>query len=378
MKPLRVLISGLTARNYGGDSYFRSILPVLSRMGDRLECLLVHSDDSYDALCPRDGAVRVLHTDIPLPFRGTARVAWEQLLLPRLARRHGASVIYTACNSGLVTRDLPCVVAIRNMWSLTPVAPGTAASARVRHALQAGFTRLSVRSAARVIAVSGVARDAVLAMGFPEKRIDVIYHGVDDLRRPDLTERPRGGFMAAAAKFIRYANLETMVRAFARLRKLGYPGELRFAGGPHDPVYEGEIRSLVARLGLQDVVRFLGYRPRPEVLSLMRDCDLFLFPSTLEACPFTLLEAMSQGAAIIATTCPPMPEFAADGAALVAPDDDEAFADAAWRLISDEGLRSAQRQRAWERSGTFTWGETAERLLRCWSQASEGHGQAGS
>ncbi|MDD5304432.1 MAG: glycosyltransferase, partial [Elusimicrobia bacterium] len=252
-----------------------------------------------------------------------------------------------------------------NMEPLVPPSPGSPLGHLARHAILSRFTRASARAATRVVAASEFVREAVRALGVPDERIDTVYHGVDDLPRPDLGAPRRGGFMAAAAKFVRYANLETMIRAFARLRAKGYAGELRLAGGPHDAGYEREIRALAESLGLKGSVRFLGYRPREEVQALMREADAFLFPSLLEACPFTLLEAMSQGAAIVATMAPPMPEFAADGALLVAPKDDAAFAAAAERAAADPGLRARARARA----DAFTWDAAVDRLAACWRAA---------
>ena len=364
MSRLRVLIPALSAKSYGGDTYFRSILPTLARRSD-IECIVIAPDERFTPYCPPGGAVRLVRVPVPSIFRGPARTIWEQAALPQLAREYGAQVIFTANNSGLLMGGVPCVVAVRNMEPLVPPWPGTPIRIRLRLALLSRFTRASAQAASRVVAVSNFVRDAVRSMGVPEAKIDVIYHGVDELPRPDLSAPRTGGFMAAAAKFVRYANLETMIRGFARLLKDGYRGELRMAGGAHDRGYEREIRSLVRELGLERSVRFLGYRPREEVRSLMRASDVFLFPSMLEACPFTLLEAMSQGAAIVATTAPPMPEFAADGALLVEPRDDAAFADAARRAMTTSALRARARARA----DLFRWDDAVERLIRCWSKA---------
>lgn len=359
---MRVLIPALSAKSYGGDSYFRSILPVLSRQRD-IEAVIVAPDERYAALC--SGNVRLEVVRVPGMFRGPGRIVWEQSALPRLAREHGADLVFTANNSGLLGSSVPCVIAVRNMEPLVPPSPGSPLSHRARHAILSRFTRASARSAARVVAASEFVREAVRALGVPDERIDTIYHGVDDLPRPDLSATRRGGFMAAAAKFVRYANLETMIRAFGRLRANGYAGELRVAGGAHDARYEREIHALTDSLGLRDAVRFLGYRPREEVQSLMREADAFLFPSMLESCPFTLLEAMSQGAAIVATTAPPMPEFAKDGAVLAAPKDDAAFAIAAESAMADSGLRA----RALARASVFTWSAAVDRLVACWRSA---------
>lgn len=328
-----------------------------------METIIVAPDDRYATLCTGGSRLEVVR--VPAAFRGPGRIVWEQAALPRLARAHDAGVVFTANNSGLLIGSVPCVIAVRNMEPLAPPSAGSPLAHLARHAILSRFTRASARAATRVVAASEFVREAVRALGVPDECIDTVYHGVDDLPRPDLDAPRRGGFMAAAAKFVRYANIETMIRAFARLRAQGYAGELRMAGGPHDAGYEREIRALTEWLGLRDTVRFLGYRPREEVRTMMRDADAFLFPSMLEACPFTLLEAMSQGAAIVATMAPPMPEFAADGTFLVAPEDDAAFAAAAERAAVDQGLRTRARARA----DAFTWDAAVDRLVACWRAA---------
>lgn len=361
---MRILIPVLSAKGYGGDSYFRSLLPVLSRRSD-VECVIIAPDDRYASIC--SGPVRLEVVPVPALFRGPGRVVWEQTALPRLARKHGAQVVFTANNSGLLASSVPCVIAVRNMEPLVPVLGGTPLRQRARHAVLSRFTRVSAHAATRVVAASEFVRGVLCEMGVPDEKIHTIYHGVDDLPRPDVSAARAGGYLAAAAKFVRYANLETMIRAFARLRAGGYKGELRFAGGSHDAGYEREIIELTRALGVENEVEFLGYRPREEVRAMMRESDAFLFPSTLEACPFTLLEAMSQGAAIVATTAAPMPEFAADGALLVPPQDDEAFAAAAQRAMANPALRVRARARA----DAFRWKDSVDRLVDVWRRARE-------
>jgi glycosyltransferase involved in cell wall biosynthesis len=59
------------------------------------------------------------------------------------------------------------------------------------------------------------------------------------------------------------------------------------------------LASLSARLGLDDRVSFLGWRPRSEVLQLMRDADLFLFPSLHDESPFAVADALACGLPIV-------------------------------------------------------------------------------
>jgi glycosyltransferase involved in cell wall biosynthesis len=69
---------------------------------------------------------------------------------------------------------------------------------------------------------------------------------------------------------------------------------------------DGELRSDLEsqskRLGVQDHVKFLG--KRRNVMSLLRQMDLFVLPSLWEGLPTVIIESMSQGVPVLATDIP--------------------------------------------------------------------------
>ncbi|MHB2025438.1 MAG: glycosyltransferase family 4 protein [Elusimicrobiota bacterium] len=371
-RKLRVAVSALSANSYGGDSYFRALLPALMRHAGEVECVLLTRDGRYDSFCNPEGAVKPVRCALPKFFNGPLRILWEQKMLPSLARELEADVIYTANSAGILYSSQPCVIAVRNMEPLLPALSATSAKFKVRHALLRWVTTASAMRAARVIAVSEYVRETMGALGIPDEKIDVIYHGIDDIPERKTPRAYQSGtvpYVAAAAKFIRYANLETLFKAFARMKALGYAGELRFAGGAYDAAYELEMRELVRSLGIESSVRFLGYVARADVHGLMSGCDVFLFSSTIEACPFTLLEALRCGAAIVSANSKPMPEFCADAAVYVNPKDGEAMGREAYGIAKNPQLSAFLRGRALERSRFFRWEESVKKLLACWEKA---------
>lgn len=372
-RPPRVAVLALASRFYGSDSYFRAFLPALARFGGDVEFVVLAYDDRYRALCPDDGPVRLHRCAAPAVPTGPFRLLWEQIMLPRVLSGLDVDVVYTATNVAVLRWSGPSVITIRNMEPLVPACPGTPGALRVRHRLLNRLTLASMRRARRIIAVSGFVRETLLALGAPADKIDVVYHGVDDLVPPaEGADTRKGGYVAFAGKFIRYANLETLFRAFARMSELGYKGELRFAGGPWDAGYERSMRALVGSLGIAERVHFLGYVARADVQAMMRDSDVFLFSSTLEACPFTLLEAMRQEVPIVATTAPPMREFCGDAALYVEPTDGDAFGEAAYRVATDPDLRERLRRAARARAGRFRWEDSVRRLVDSLVKASQG------
>lgn len=60
-----------------------------------------------------------------------------------------------------------------------------------------------------------------------------------------------------------------------------------------------ELNNLIQQLGMQKKIKLLGYRT--DVKSLMKACDVYLFPSYQEGLPVALMEAMACGLPCIAS-----------------------------------------------------------------------------
>jgi glycosyltransferase involved in cell wall biosynthesis len=184
---------------------------------------------------------------------------------------------------------------------------------------------------------------------------------VDRRFRPRLRWRPRAapwivvpGIFEAPVK-----GVETALRAVVRLRARGLPCRvLRLSG---------LSLSNAERAILPPDRYFCGVSPG-EVAAAVRRADLLLFPSRPEeGFGLPLLEAMAAKVPAVASRIPST-EYIAGAARLVPVGDDEAFAAAAWELLTQAPLwRQARRagQRAAERflpaavlpilEQSFTW-----------------------
>jgi glycosyltransferase involved in cell wall biosynthesis len=365
----KVGILAVSATAYGGDTYFRSFLPWLDQLGGDAEYFVFTRDGRYASLPLPHRRVRLFGCDTMIRGLALRRLLWEQLLLPRLIRTLGIEVLYTASNLGVLAAGCPFVISIRNMEPLAADLRGVPVRLQARLVALRVLTGTSMRRAARIIAVSGHVRDHILGMGIPADKVRVVYHGVD-VPQPGAgvggaasNEGLGGGFIFSASKFVRYANMETLIRGYHAMRAAGVQQPLVIAGGSWDHKYEAEIRSLVRALGLDRSVRFLGYVGHSEVLALLRAATLFVFPSTLEACPFTLLEAMACGATILTTRAGPMPELCGDAAWYFDPFDSCALARHALMLLADPDTKNRLAATARSRAGQYGWQKSVPALL---------------
>lgn len=109
-------------------------------------------------------------------------------------------------------------------------------------------------------------------------------------------------------------------------------------------VGEGEERARLEQLA-GDRVRFVGARPRGEVLGLLAAADVAVLPSAWENFPHAAVEALAMGTPVVATRVGGVPEIVHDGenGLLVEPGDDAAFAAALERIVRDGDLRARLR-----------------------------------
>ena len=172
--------------------------------------------------------------------------------------------------------------------------------------------RLGTLAIDRVITVS---RDNVRYLtgihGVPGQKIRVVYNGIPDpgdVPAADIRAALKLGSDAFVALIVgSVEERKGHTTAFAAWSRLPANAHLVVVGsGPQ----EGEYRGLVRDLGLENRVHFLGCRD--DVASLLRAADLLVVPSTLEATPYVIMEAMAAGLPVVASDINGIPELVAD------------------------------------------------------------------
>ncbi len=124
----------------------------------------------------------------------------------------------------------------------------------------------------------------------------------------------------------------------------------------------GECRALDRALHLH---RWIPSLPHAEVLEEIRRHDVMVFPSLFEGFGLVLLEAMSQGVPVIATTHSAAPDFLRDGddGFLVPIRDAEAIGEKLELLLSDRSQLSAMSEAAIRKARLHSWQRYREGLI---------------
>lgn len=357
--PFRIAINASHAKTGGGVTYLRRMLPLLAAEPDVRLFLILHKSQ-ISLFDPLPDGVEVIACGYSPGFFPT--LIWEQFKLPGIARSLSADVLFSPANFGPVFARNH-VLLLRNATSVIRLARRL--KPLVYWFMLSGATLASLLTARRAIAVSNYAA-GILTFGLKGvlgKRVSVIYHGTAPVVAPRESNEVQGTNLLAVSDIYIQKNYHMLLHALAILRQSHTDLTLTIVGREVDGHYAKTLRDLVRDLGLEGTVTFAGHVETAELDALYRDCQLFVFPSTVETFGNPLLEAMAHGAPIATSNAAAMPEVIGDAGLMFNPDNAKEIAARIATLLVDPQLRVELGRKAAHRARSFTWEETARRTL---------------
>jgi glycosyltransferase involved in cell wall biosynthesis len=272
------------------------------------------------------------------PAGGTRpELLWEQGGLPRTLRRRRAALVHAPNCFLPLARPCPGVVTVHDL--AFEAFPGDFAP-RTRWKYQV-FTRLSVRSAERVIVPSEYTRADVIARYRPDPAQVRVIPEAPALPVGDAPA-PEGDYLLAVGDVRAKKNLGVLVEAGRRLGVrvvLAGVGDAGTLAAPH--------------------VQATGWVDDARLDALLRGAAVLVHPSLYEGFGLVLVEAMARGTPVACADATALTETAAGAAELFDPRDAASVAAAVERAMArrDE-LASLGRARvgelSWERTAALT------------------------
>lgn len=294
--------------------------------------------------------------DAPLPL-------WEQVLIPRLARRLAADAIHFPANTrALFTGGRPAIVTVHDLMFLDEIPPWR----RVKDAIHARYTRRIFRHTAAgsiVIAVSDTTRRALGMHGIEAR---TVYNTVDGFLAENAAVAPlqapqpyilhRGGYAV-------HRNTERVIEAF-RAARASLPGvDLKVLGAARG--------AALWRTEAERDIQFLPRVSDAELAALYRGSLCLVATSLEEGFGLPILEGFGFGTPVITATRDPMREVAADAALLVDPTDVNAIANAMRALATDANLRATLVARGTARARAFAATRVADETMAVYAEAAQ-------
>jgi len=279
-------------------------------------------------------------------------------------------------------------------------------------------TELAVRFATKIIAVSeSTKKDLVKRLGADEKKIEVVYEGVDhknfkyqisNFERKKVLEKYKleKPFVLFVGTIQPRKNVEGLIWAFAKVMAniikaspaglhstltssldsgctqvgsqrllpalcIAKPQKLDQIFNELSLVIVGnygwdyeKILSLPKKLGIENRVRFLGYVGEDETPILYNAASVFVLPSFFEGFGLPILEAMACGCPVITSNVSSMPEVAGDAAVLVDPKNDDEIARRILEVLENEKLQDELKKKGIARAKEFSWEKCAKETFK--------------
>ena len=327
--------------------------------------------DSFGTQAPFSSHERL--SELCLAERLPRLHTWEQLALPRQAKRDQLDLLHCPANYMPFFQGCPTVVTLHDLI-LTRMDDGETRDILFywRQIMPHCFRR-----AVRVITDSEASRrDIVQLLRVPEERVRVIHLGIDDFfhRLPEDSALEAAAKAGLPAEFIfmvgassPHKNVDRAVDAFIAFKRRS-PSAAKLLTNIKSKPHRARIEAKLARHRLQDQALLLDY-VTPELLRLLYNrATIFLFPSLMEGFGFPVVEAMACGAPVAVSNASCLPEIAGDAATLFDPLSEDDMARAMTRLLGDATLRGQMQARGYARARQFSWTATAEKTLAVYSE----------
>lgn len=229
----------------------------------------------------------------------------------------------------------------------------------------------SARQADKVLAISGVARDAAIKhWGLDPKKVEVVYYGApleefqpDDSPR-DTTAKPYFLFVGVTRVT---KNTRILMEGFVAFKKAHPEAPHRFVicGAPGDE--QAILEELLLKAGQTEAVTFAGNVEQSQVHPYYRKALAYVSASALEGFHLPLIEAMACGIPTVVARGGAQTEIVADaGLHVDATPEDLARGMAA--VAFDPELRSRMRAKGLERCKDFSWSVAARKTIAAYEE----------
>lgn len=220
--------------------------------------------------------------------------------------------------------------------------------------------------------------DTLRLLNIPEERLYVINAGIDPVHRKLLQTEQDGQVLRSRwginQRFVLYTgnddprkNLSGAIKAFAQVPEEIRNGVQLVLNQVGD---ESHLRLEASRAGLSenDLV-ITGKISDKDLAGLMRECEVFFFPSLYEGFGLPVLEAMAAGTAVISGNNSSLPEIVGRGDALFDASSCAESAHMLTRVLNDKDFRRSLENDANDRAAKFTWQRVSASAREAWDDA---------
>lgn len=216
-----------------------------------------------------------------------------------------------------------------------------------------------------IVAISNSTKAALVKLGIDDKKIHVIYNGIDHrlFYRREANPSPNTPYILFVGTELPRKNFPTVIECFRRLL-IKHPNlKLIKIGKPGSQSNRLKNINLIKQNNLNNHVVFLDYVDSDLLSEYYSHAELLIFPSLLEGFGFPIIEAMACGCPVVTSNLAPMNELTAYKDLLADPRNPDDIVKKCELILSKKLDPKALINSGLQKAKLFNWQNTAKSML---------------
>lgn len=247
------------------------------------------------------------------------RILWGQCILPFIAKIDNVDILFCPGNISPILKTTK----VKSQWIAT-IGPfckdmydGNGLIKRLNFFINKWLILLSAQTSNVVIHQAEYSKKLFeKKYNFLPSRQYLIACGKDDFYRPDLSNIQSSNILSKISSddllyvshLFPYKNILRLINSFENYKSTNRcSSKLFIVGKIMDHKYYNLLKKTIVNKNIEDQIIFAGMANKNELKFAYSKCKLFIFPSLCESSGYTLIEAMSCGAAILASDSTAIP-----------------------------------------------------------------------
>jgi glycosyltransferase involved in cell wall biosynthesis len=365
-------------KKHGMDLVALELIKNLQLLDHTNEYVVFVRPDADDGVLRETRNFRIVRLD------GGSYPVWEQILLPKSARREGCDILHCTSNTAPLFSSIPLVITLHDIIYLE--------SGFSRILMGGGTAYQKFGNTYRKMVVPGVVSKSrkIITVSHSERQRISNFFGMNGDKRLVAVHNGVSEYFHPVSDPVELATIKM---------KYGLPDEFFFFLGNTDPkkntrgticAYSEFVRAtgssiflvmpdydredldrIITGVGdpaIRNRIKLTGYISNTDLPAIYSQCKAFLYPSLRESFGIPILEAMACGAPVITSNTSSMPEIAGDAAALANPSDPKDIARHMQEVVSDPGYRKRMISLGLQQSARFSWRSMARKVLEIYTE----------
>ncbi|MDG1402939.1 glycosyltransferase family 1 protein [Polaribacter sp.] len=313
-------------------------------------------------------------------LEGGSYPTWEQIALPKAAKKYGCDILHCTSNTAPFFTDIPLITILHDIiYMESSYLQILKSSASTYQKFGNIYRKLVVprvvKKSKKVITVSHFEKNRIgefFGMKGNDK-LDAIYNGVSEHFKPvtdnQELKRVKDTYGLPDKYFFFLGNTDPKKNTKGTLK--AFSDFLKQTGSDHKLVMldydEIELHKLLVEINDPNLIHKIvltGYVINTDLPAIYAQCDIFLYPSLRESFGIPMLEAMSCNVPVITSNTSSMPEVSGDAALIIDPFKPEEITEAIIKILNDGVLKKELCDKGIARSKQFSWHNMAKEYLK--------------